>query len=334
MEQLFESERISYTSVSEDLIEDYLFMVNDYENVNRFIGGMSGNFTRDQEIAWVRDRLEEKAPVYSMIEKKSGRFIGNIELMDMDGIQAELGIAITAVMQNKGYGTEAVSAMTRYGFGHFGLKRICLRANPRNARAIRVYEKCGFREYDRNDSHVFMELTAEEGGVPVVRLVPMTDEMYFSFFREYEFDPDLLLPGQAYVPYEYSEEKAERYILRQRSLGRIPLAIMLGDEIAGEIVIKDIKPRESAAMGITMKNPGYKDRGIGTEAERLAVRYVFGKLDVPVLYADVLKSNGRSRHVLEKTGFVFVREEGDFLYYRADRAGGEKKKDNDGSETR
>ena len=181
-----------------------------------------------------------------------------------------------------------------------------------------------------SDRAGFAEPDAEEARAPgtdAVRLVPMTEEMYRSFFREYEFDPDLLLPGQAYVPYEYSDEKAERYVRRQRDLGRVTLAVMFGGEIAGEIVIKDIRPRESAAMGITMKNAGYKDRGIGTEAERLAVRYVFDELDIPVLLADVLKTNARSRHVLEKAGFAFVREEGDFLYYRADRdAIGEKER--------
>ena len=28
-----------------------------------------------------------------------------------------------------------------------------------------------------------------------IRLVPMTDEMYRRFFKEYENDPDLLRPG-------------------------------------------------------------------------------------------------------------------------------------------
>ena len=39
MKQVFESEHISFVEVSEQLSEDYLTMVNDYENVNRFIGG-------------------------------------------------------------------------------------------------------------------------------------------------------------------------------------------------------------------------------------------------------------------------------------------------------
>ncbi len=152
-----------------------------------------------------------------------------------------------------------------------------------------------------------------------VRLEPMTDGMYRTYFREYENDPDLCLPGQAWVGYAYDEEKVERYIRRQRDLKRVTLAILCGEEIVGEIVIKNIEPRSSATMGIALKNAGYKDRGIGTEAERLVIRYVFDILDVPVLYADAIRTNLRSRHVLEKVGFVPIREEGDFVYYRIER---------------
>ena len=163
MKQVFESGRISFVEVSKLLVNDYLIMVNDYENVNRFIGGMSKVFTEEQEIGWVQEKLVENAPVFSMIEEKSRRFIGNIELMDLTDTEGELGIAITAEMQNQGYGTEAVSAMVQYGFNHFGLTRIFLRTSPGNVRAIRVYEKCGFREYNRTDNHVCMEISRQNG---------------------------------------------------------------------------------------------------------------------------------------------------------------------------
>jgi diamine N-acetyltransferase len=158
MKQFFESERIRFVEVSKLLIDDYLLMVNDYENVNRFIGGNHKTYTEEMEMKWVQEKLEEKAPVFSMIEKNSGKFIGNIELMDMTETEGELGIAITAEMQNQGYGTEAVSSMVQYGFHHYGLKRIFLRTRPHNVRAIRVYEKCGFREYNRTEDHVYMEI--------------------------------------------------------------------------------------------------------------------------------------------------------------------------------
>ena len=72
-------------------------------------------------------------------------------------------------------------------------------------------------------------------------------------------------------------------------------------------------------MGITLRNASYKDRGIGTEAEKQTVRYVFETLDIPTLFADTIRSNTRSQHVLEKVGFTFVREDAQFRYYRIDR---------------
>ena len=62
-------------------------------------------------------------------------------------------------MQDRGFGTEAVRALVGYGMDRLGLKRIFLKVFPDNARAIRVYEKCGFREYDRSGEDIFMEIT-------------------------------------------------------------------------------------------------------------------------------------------------------------------------------
>lgn len=159
MKQIFESENIRFIEVSEALTEDYLAMVNDMENVERYLGGAHEPFTAKDERRWVREKLAEKAPVFSMIEKKTGAFIGNIELMDVKDSVGELGIALTARMQDRGYGTEAVSALTAYAFERMGLERIVLRTDPANTRAIRVYEKCLFREGERRDGRVFMELS-------------------------------------------------------------------------------------------------------------------------------------------------------------------------------
>ena len=157
MKQIFESENIRYVEVSELLVEDYLSMINDYENVGRFIGRRSEPVTREKEISWVHEKLEEQGPLFSMIEKKSGEFIGNIELMDVKDSIGELGIAITAAKQDRGYGSEAITALVDYGWNQLGLKRIFLKVYPDNAKAIHVYEKCGFREYDRTENDIFME---------------------------------------------------------------------------------------------------------------------------------------------------------------------------------
>ena len=156
MNTVFETENIKFIELTESLVEDYLSMINDI-NVARLLG-RTKTVTEEGERNWIRMNLEKKAPVFSMIEKSSGKFIGNIELMDVHDEEAELGITITANMQDKGYGTESVPAIVEYGMKELNLKRIFLKVFPDNLRAIHVYEKCGFREYGRTEEDVLMEI--------------------------------------------------------------------------------------------------------------------------------------------------------------------------------
>lgn len=153
-----------------------------------------------------------------------------------------------------------------------------------------------------------------------VYLLPMTAEMYHQYFKEYQNDLDLFIDKSTYRPYIYEKERVDQYIKRQIDLNRKSFAIMFGNEIVGELIIKNIEANKCATMGLSVKNASYKDRGFGTKAESLAVKYVFSELDIPVLYADSILSNKRSQHVLEKVGFRFIKEEGDFRFYCIERA--------------
>lgn len=158
MEKVFISEHISFVRPSEKLVNDYLEMVNDIENVAQYIGSRREPYSYEDEVKFVRRKLEENAPMFSMVESKSGEFIGNIEFMNIQNGSAELGIAITAKKQNMNYGTEAIKRMLEYGFDEMGLKRIILKVYPNNERAIHVYEKCGFVKYDVTEKDIFMEV--------------------------------------------------------------------------------------------------------------------------------------------------------------------------------
>ena len=152
-----------------------------------------------------------------------------------------------------------------------------------------------------------------------ISLRQMTPQMYHAYYREYQNDPDLFLDKTQCKAFSYTPEWVDAYIRRQMERKRLCLAVMLGDEIAGEIILKDIVPRKSATLGICMKNDRYKGKGYGTQAERLAADFVFHTLDIPVLYADSILPNLRSRHVLEKAGFHQLRTEGNFQYYAMKR---------------
>lgn len=155
---IFESENINYIRPSFDLIPDYLEMVNDIENVARFIGDRREPYSEEDERKYISNKMDNNAAMFSMLEKKTGRFIGNIEFFNRTIDAAEWGIVITTAMQNKGYGKEALKRSIEYGFNELRLSRIFLGVYADNMRAIHVYEQCGFKEYDRNDVDVFMEI--------------------------------------------------------------------------------------------------------------------------------------------------------------------------------
>ena len=56
-----------------------------------------------------------------------------------------------------------------------------------------------------------------------------------------------------------------------------------------------------------------------TRAEQLAIEYAFEKLGMKAVNADTVIKNIRSQHVLEKVGFQFIKEDGDFRFYRIER---------------
>ena len=158
MEKVFESERIIYVRPTFDLVPDYLEMVNDIENVAKYIGERRTAITEAEEIDYIKDKMDKDATMFSMIEKSTGKFIGNIEFFNRVFEEAEWGIVITTKMQNKGYGKEALKRSVEYGFDNLGLTRIYLSVYANNPRAVHVYEECGFKEYDRTDVDIFMEI--------------------------------------------------------------------------------------------------------------------------------------------------------------------------------
>lgn len=158
METVFESERILFVKPTLDLVPNYLVMINDIEGVARFIADRREPYTVEEETSYMKEKIESGATMYSMIEKATGKFIGNTEFFNRVYKEAEWGIVMTRSMQDKGFGQEALRRMIDYGFDDLGLERIYLAVYTDNPRAAHVYEKCGFKEYDRSEKDIFMEI--------------------------------------------------------------------------------------------------------------------------------------------------------------------------------
>jgi RimJ/RimL family protein N-acetyltransferase len=143
-----EGSAIEFRFVRESDLEAYYAFLQDPE-MNRLTGSQR-EFTRDEIAAWIRkigvengDRVD-----FMIVLKETDELLGEVVLNEIDSINrsANIRIGIQGTQhRGKGYGTEAMIHMLRYGFETLKLHRIHLGVYAFNPRAIHVYEKIGFQ---------------------------------------------------------------------------------------------------------------------------------------------------------------------------------------------
>ena len=82
-----------------------------------------------------------------IIEDEARESIGYTILKDLDhkNRQAEIGLYLDPKYQGKGYGSDAFRALIRHTFHELNLHRVYLQVIDFNERAIKMYEKLGFK---------------------------------------------------------------------------------------------------------------------------------------------------------------------------------------------
>jgi RimJ/RimL family protein N-acetyltransferase len=92
--------------------------------------------------------LAPDALAYSIVELSTGRLIGFTTFSALDGDNGSVMFHITIGERDawgRGLGTEATQLMLQHAFERLGLHRVGLAVFSYNTRAIRAYEKAGFR---------------------------------------------------------------------------------------------------------------------------------------------------------------------------------------------
>ena len=139
---IFESENIYYIQMSESLMNDYLKMYNDQEVQKNLFKKI---YTYEQIQNWLKKRLLDKTTcIFSMIEKSTYDYIGNVEIILTNDNIGEILISNTPDKQEKHYGTEAIDTVIKYGYEKVGLEEFELYVYKNNLKAIHCYEKAGF----------------------------------------------------------------------------------------------------------------------------------------------------------------------------------------------
>ena len=98
-----------------------------------------------QEI-YARWATDDDRQVWSILERSTGKVVGESVLLDHDPGNRSIGFRIwISGARDRGLGTEATRLTVDHAFAGLGLHRVELEVYGFNPRARRVYEKVGFR---------------------------------------------------------------------------------------------------------------------------------------------------------------------------------------------
>ena len=117
--------------------------------------------TWEETEQYLRERVEGRAAGvhFAIAEPEKLRYLGEIALTGVDPVarKARLTLVLKPEEQGKGYGAEAVGLALEYAFRWMNLERVALSVQTDNPRAIRVYERAGFRLEGRLRREVYRD---------------------------------------------------------------------------------------------------------------------------------------------------------------------------------
>ena len=155
--KIYDGEKVYLAKMRVEDVDTYVKWMND-ENVTRGLIGGVQTVTREDEENWIKANIDTNQ--FAIVRKKDDKIIGNCgfnEINDMHKVGV-IGIFIGEVdNRNKGFGTDAVRTLVKYGFEKLNLHVIMLTVYAFNEAAIACYKKVGFKECGKCREACFMD---------------------------------------------------------------------------------------------------------------------------------------------------------------------------------
>lgn len=149
----------------------------------------------------------------------------------------------------------------------------------------------------------------------LIKLEPYTRERCHEMYKRYKADPVM-------THYEFNYDKDlidAMYNTKVFDQTRRFFAITKDGKTIGEIQLKYINfEKRYGTLSIVLTDDSVKNKGYGTEAESLILKFAKDELSLKTVFADTVKRNERSRHVLEKLGFEYIQSDEIMDYYKMD----------------
>lgn len=145
-----QGELVRLRAITREDLPNYVRWINDPE-LARYME-FHRPVSLEMEERWYDGMVAAPDDYVLAIETLAGKHIGSVGL---HRVHPRYRYAIFGVFigdkehWGRGYGSEAVRLMVGYGFEQLNLNRVTLNVYDFNGRAIRAYEKCGFRHEGR-----------------------------------------------------------------------------------------------------------------------------------------------------------------------------------------
>lgn len=146
-----EGEKVYLSPMNLEDIEKYVKWMNDFSTTDG-LGSSTRVTTFESEKNWLINNMDKKEQQFAIVLKETDKLIGNCGFCDINHLhqKGEVGLFIgEEENRSKGYGTEALSLLVEYGFNYLNLKNIMLKVFSFNERAIKSYEKVGFKVFGK-----------------------------------------------------------------------------------------------------------------------------------------------------------------------------------------
>ncbi len=158
--QEISTERLVLRAFRESDYDDLFEFLSQLED-NEFEGYPGITYENGREHLSYRLGSEE---FYAVVQKKSGKVIGNIYCGQRDFGAREIGYIINKDYQRAGYASEAINAVVAAVFAA-GAHRIYAECDPRNVCSCQLLEKNGFEREAHFKKNIFFH--RDEHGEPI-----------------------------------------------------------------------------------------------------------------------------------------------------------------------
>ncbi len=148
-----------------DAADPYLQWVNS-PTAYLTLGTLYFPTTKEALESYIKCQVEHPdTAFFAIMTKSDDRFIGTAKIGPVEQIHrhAYIGLCIGEEQdRGKGYGTEVIHVLLKYGFKQLNLHKISTGANESNLSSIRMFEKCGMKVESRRRAQLYVNGQWEE----------------------------------------------------------------------------------------------------------------------------------------------------------------------------